>query len=139
MISNHQNWEEKTAARIISCEKHQSFMTTFTFSGSVWWSSNKKSSVTHTHKKWVSTLRIRDLKTGASEIQKASLRKEESNPIHWRVRAKSWASDPFITGVINSHRYGYNPSYPVTRPFIRVISPFINGKGPPCRVVIFSS
>ena len=28
---------------------------------------------------------------------------------------------------------GYNPSYPVTSPFIRVITPFITGRGPPCR------
>ena len=27
---------------------------------------------------------------------------------------------------------GYNPSYPVTSPFIGVITPFITGRGPPC-------
>ena len=31
---------------------------------------------------------------------------------------------------------GYNPSYPVTSPFIRVITPFITGRGPPCRYVL---
>ena len=30
---------------------------------------------------------------------------------------------------------GYNPSYPVTSPFIRVITPFITGRGPPCSQV----
>ncbi len=29
---------------------------------------------------------------------------------------------------------GYNPSYPIRRPFIRVITPFITSRGPPCRV-----
>ena len=29
---------------------------------------------------------------------------------------------------------GYNPSYPVTSPFIGVITPFITGRGPPCRL-----
>ena len=122
MIWN-QIWEEKTAVRIISCEKHHSpswYPSHFTDPYGL--PTKNHQWHTHTYKKnWVSTLRIRDLKTGAWEIQKASLRKEESTPIHWRVRAKSWASDPFITGLINSHRYGYNPSYPFTRPFIRVV------------------
>ena len=27
---------------------------------------------------------------------------------------------------------GYNPSYPIIRPFIRVRTPFITSRGPPC-------
>ena len=27
---------------------------------------------------------------------------------------------------------GYNPSYPIIRPFIGVITPFITSRGPPC-------
>ena len=29
----------------------------------------------------------------------------------------------------NSYEYGYNPSYPLIRPFTRVITPFITGSG----------
>ena len=29
---------------------------------------------------------------------------------------------------------GYNPSYPIIRPFIGVITPFITSRGPPCNI-----
>ena len=32
---------------------------------------------------------------------------------------------------------GYNPSYPIIRPFIGVITPFITSRGPPCGTGIF--
>ena len=32
---------------------------------------------------------------------------------------------------------GYNPSYPIIRPFIGVITPFITSRGPPCRECLF--
>ena len=32
-----------------------------------------------------------------------------------------------------SYKWSYNPGYPVIRPFIGVITPFITSRGPPCR------
>ena len=34
----------------------------------------------------------------------------------------------------NSYKYGYNFIYPFIRPFIGLITPFITGSGPPCRI-----
>ena len=39
---------------------------------------------------------------------------------------------PVISMVISPLIRGYNPSYPIIRPFIRVITPFITSRGPPC-------
>ena len=35
----------------------------------------------------------------------------------------------------NSYNYGYNPSYLIIRPSIGVITPFITGRGPSCRLL----
>ena len=34
-----------------------------------------------------------------------------------------------------SYKWSYNPSYPVIRPFIGAITPFITSRGPPCSVL----
>ena len=46
-------------------------------------------------------------------------------------------------GPPTSYKYGYNstyrdynPSYPITRPFIGFITPFITSRGPPCRLIV---
>jgi len=37
-----------------------------------------------------------------------------------------------INGVITPNKSGYNPSYPVTMPFIGVVTLLITSRGPPC-------
>ena len=36
------------------------------------------------------------------------------------------------------HFRGYNPSYPIIRPFIRVITPFITSRGPSCIAITYN-
>lgn len=37
-----------------------------------------------------------------------------------------------VNGVTTPNKQGYNPSYPLLRPFIGTITPSITGMGPPC-------
>ena len=49
--------------------------------------------------------------------------------LKWHEKGTRWAP--------TSYKLGYNPSYPVIRPFIRVISLLITGRGPPCLISFF--
>ena len=44
-----------------------------------------------------------------------------------------WAPISYKWGY-SSYKYGYNFIYPFIRPFIGLITPFITGSGPPCRI-----